>query len=310
MSGTLSMLDNFGATSGALTGDTATTGQTWASIGGSVSATDFTETAAPNNSVIRTADNDNSTDLRRGRGVVLGSGTPTEVSVSVDCSTATVVDAQGVIARYTDANNFLFGGLSWVLSPPNVRIGYYLVKVVSGTVSTVAYTSQTLSNTTGTRRLELTVRDSGLVSLAVDRVTRVRAHDSVFATGGALASGKSGLLDWATSGGTGTRTYSNFRVVIPVAAHVAIYKSQDLQFRPTGDVLREDSTGAGVYTALGNATVSHLPELTPYGSQGITNRAFILTSRFNPSEGPDPLPDAFDVTIYGRPVFALARSSS
>lgn len=305
---TLSMLDNFGATSGALTGDTATSGQTWASIGGSVSATDFTETAAPDNAVIRTADNDNSTDLRRGRGVVLGSGTPTDVRVGVDCATATVVSAQGVIARFTDANNFVFGGLSWVLSPPSVRIGYYLVKVVAGTVSTVAYTAQTLPDTSGTRRVELTVRDSGLVSLAVDGISRVNAHDAVFATGGALASGKSGILDWAISGGTGTRTYSDFRVSIPTAESIALYRSQDLQFRQN-EILREAS-GGGVYGTPFQNSQPFQPELTPEGSEGITNRLLLGTSRFNPDLASHPHPDAFTATIHHTPVYVLGRDES
>lgn len=302
--GVLSMLDNFGATSGALTGDTATTGQTWASIGGSVSATDFTETAAPDNAVIRTADNDNSTDLRRGRGVVLGSSTPTDVRVGVDCSTATVVSAQGVIARFTDANNFVFGGLSWVLSPPNVRIGYYLVKVVAGTVSTVGYTSQTLADTSGTRRVELTVRDSGLITLAVDGIVHVSTQDAVFATGGALASGKSGILDWAISGGTGTRTYSDFRVSIPTAGQIAIHDGQSLDFRPDGSVWREVAAGS-IYTQPQTQTVAVPPKLGPYGDDGISNRLMVAAGRFNPDLASHPYADPFTVKVYEEPVYEV-----
>lgn len=306
-SGTLSMLEDFGATSGALTGDTATTGQTWASIGGSASATDFTETAAPDNAVIRTADNDNSTDLRRGRGVVLGTGTPTDVCVGVDCATATVVSAQGVIARFTDANNFVFGGLSWVLSPPNVRIGYYLVKVVAGTVSTVGYTSQTLADTSGTRRVELTVRDSGLITLAVDGIVRVSAQDAVFATGGALASGKSGILDWAISGGTGTRTYSDFRVSIPTSGQIAIHDGQSLDFRADGSVWREVAAGS-IYTQPQTQTVAVPPKLGPYGDDGIANRLMVMAGRFNPDQASQPYFDPFTVKVYITPVYEVGAT--
>lgn len=306
-SGTLSMVENFGATSGPLTGDTSTSGQTWASIGGSASATDFTESAAPDNAVIRTADNDNSTDLRRGRGVVLGAGAPTDVRVAVDCATATVVDGQGVIARFTNANNFVFGGLSWVLASPNVRLGYYLVKVVGGAVATVAYTEQTLPDTSGTRRVELSVYASGLISLAVDGVVRVSAHDPVFATGGTLAAGKSGILDWATAGGTGTRTYRDFRVAIPESAPVAIHPSRALHWQQNGDVEREASSGTYFAPAAG-ANRSGRPMIGPGGTEDLVNRLVIASADQNPQHAATTNQNPrLDWTLYHTPAYMLGN---
>lgn len=82
---TISLFDNFSAIVGAITSDTATSGQTWASMAGHVDADDFSKTSGAN-SVERTAVSDTSTDIRYGRGVLLGSGTFTDVQITATVS--------------------------------------------------------------------------------------------------------------------------------------------------------------------------------------------------------------------------------
>ena len=295
---TLSMLDNFGATAGGLTGDAATLGGNWASMGGLTDAVDFTESGAPDNAVIRTEASDTATDVRYGRGVVLGTGTPTNVTVSVRAHAPLAPSVyRGVIAHLTDNDNFVAACVT--------STSFTAFKVKTGTASTLA----TVATGSIDAVVLLTIMATGSWFASLDGVVLLSGTDTDFASG-TLSSGKSGIIDWNTTSDTDTRNYSEFRVSIPTAETFAVYKSQDLQFRPTGDALREDSAGSGIYTPLGNATISHLPELTPSGSLGITNRVLMLTSRNNPDLASDPLPDAFDATILGRPVFALARSST
>lgn len=317
-SSSVSLFENFGATSGALTGDTATSGQTWASIGGVTDATDFTETAAPDNSVIRTEVNDTSTNIRYGRGVLLGVGTFTDVIASVTVKITAPASGGhepmgGVIVRATDNSNFVAATLGSVGdgSGGMDSLKYVHVYKVLATTATQLLSVEIGGGygTSFTSELKFRVSANGAYYVYVDGTLVGSGTDANFASG-TLASGMAGLIDWNQNGSASTRTYSNFRVLTPAAETPAAYASQDLQFRPTGDALREDSTGAGIYTPLGNATVSHLPELTPSGPYGLSNRLLCVTSRNNPDLGPDPLPDAFDLAVLGRPVFALARSST
>jgi hypothetical protein len=302
---TLSMLENFGATSGVLTGDTATSGQTWASMGGVTDADDFTETAAPDNSVIRTAVSDNASGYRYGRGVVLGSSTPTDVIVEASVTqSALVVTYQGILARFVDSSNFLLA----IYASSSAGGGtVFVTRMISG--SDVSLGSTIISvGCLATKALSLTVLSTGAWSLAVNGTTALSGTDSNLATGGTLASGKSGLYDYHDSASASTRTYSNFTVSVPATAQSAIYASQDLEFRPN-EIVREIAAG-GVYGVPAVSSQPFQPELVPAGSEGITNRLLIGTSRSNPDLGPDTFPDAFTANVWHTPVYDLARSES
>lgn len=297
-SSTLSMLDNFGAISGALTGDTATSGQTWAAMGGVEDTADFTETAAPDNAVIRTATSDDNTSFRYGRGVLLGSSTPTDVEVSVDSKTdGAGFQYMGVIARFVDSSNFIVA--------TRLRVGGVLqvVRVLGGSISTLA-TVYDGPTDTGFSELTFRVYASGRYAFFVNGSLRLSGYDAELAPDGDLASGKSGIFDYNPSS-TATRTYSNFRVSTPAAEQLAISTSQDLQFR-TNEIIREDSTGTVYGTPFQNSQPFQ-PELTPEGSEGVANRLLIGTSRFNPDLASHPHPDAFTATIYHTPVHILGR---
>jgi hypothetical protein len=294
---TLSMFENFGATSGALTGDTATSGQTWASMGGHVDADDFTQTAAPANAVIRTAVSDTNVTLAYGRGVVLGSSTPTDVTVQVDAKNSdTVSTYMGTIARFVDNDNFAAARIG------NGYVGFDVF--VAGARTPVSTLWPFTANTT--YRLALTIYASGAWFISVDGQRVIGGSNANLATGGVLASGKSGIVDYRQSAVAATRTYSNFSVSIPTAENIACYAGRSIEFR-TNEVLRETSTG-GVYGVPSIASQPFQPELTPAGAEGLTNRILIQTSRNNPDIGPDTLSDAFTVTVYYEPTWSFARS--
>lgn len=295
----LSMLDNFGATSGVLTGDTSTSGHTWAAMGALDDADDFTETAAPDNSVIRTAVSDTNTDIRYGRGVVLGSATPTDVSVSVDIqTTGGTFLYMGVIARLTDNDNF-------IAATKYSHGGVFVYKVKAGSVSVISSTS--IPDVFSSQGVSFTVRASGTWMLAVDGIVVASGVDSDFATGGALASGKSGIIDWSPNSTAATRTYSNFRVSIPAAEPVAIHDGQSLDFRPDGSVWREVAAGS-IYTQPQTQTVAVPPKLGPYGDDGIANRLMVAAGRFNPDQASQPYFDPFTVKVYTTPVYEVGAT--
>lgn len=297
---TLSMFENFGATSGALTADTSTSGHVWASMGGVTDAGDFTETAAPDNAVIRTDVSDTATDIRYGRGVILGTATPTDVRVSVDVSTSIAGDFDdwsGVIAHFTDNDNFVAAVRS--------ALGVVrLYKVATATPTLVA--SVNLSEgTTTTQTLTLQIRSSGAWTVTLAGQVVASGTDAAFASG-TLSAGKSGLIDWNPYAEAKTRTYSNFTVTIPSPEDAAAHPSQDLEFRD--DTAIRESAAGDYYSIPGGATITNPPMAVPSGSEVLANRALILASRFNPDLAADVYADPFTVEALHTPVYLLARS--
>jgi hypothetical protein len=61
------------------------------------------------------------------------------------------------------------------------------------------------------------------------------------ATGGTLASGKSGIYDYNEQAGI-TRYYDNFAVYTPTAEPIVVYSGRNMQVRHD-DTIRQDSTG-------------------------------------------------------------------
>jgi hypothetical protein len=304
------MYENFGATSGALTGDTATSGQTWASMGGLTDADDFTETAAPDNSVIRTAANDAAVGtMKTGRGVVLGSTASTDVRVGVDLFAAASIDGgvhQGVIARLTDNDNF--AGATYQARVSGSGSVLYCFIVVGGTVSYLQ-TKVTSLYVAGTkRRIEFVVRSTGAWSISIDGVVEMSGHDSRFATGGALASGKSGLYDRQNSATGNTRTYSNFTVHALPAPNVVIPASgKKLIVHSDASAQREAATG--VYGEL-NTVIPNPPRLGPKGNASQTNRIAAFISANNWEVGSDPTSNALKVDVYHRPAFEVQQGAA
>ncbi|MBI4898741.1 MAG: hypothetical protein HY827_10305 [Actinobacteria bacterium] len=303
--GTISMRDNFSAISGAITGDTATSGQTWASMGGVTDADDFSK--ASGNAVQRTATSDTATNVRYGRGVILGTATPTDVTVSVDIVNSTSVAVwQGVIVHFADSNNF--GVVYTAQVGSDLLVGFWAY--VGGSVVS-AHSANVLNRPFGTTRtLTGTVRASGLCVVSIDGTPALSVSVPAFAAGGALASGRSGLIDWHTGAGACTRTYSNFTVTIPTPEEAAIYPSRKLHWSDDGGLHREASGGTDYSYAQGQQGTG-VPMLGPEGAEGLNNRLLIASADQNPDYAAtgNQLP-RLDYTVYHRPAYALGRYGS
>lgn len=290
---TIQMYDTFSAISGAMAGDSATTGGTWASMGGHADADDFTGTGS---SVQRTAVSDTSTNIAYGRGMVLGSTTLAAKTVRVTLASTAFAAFQGVIARFVDNDNFVAAVLG--------STSGHVYKVKAGVVSdTLINAGSELSNT-----LAFTVLASGQWTYTLDGVVVQTGADPDLATGGTLASGKAGIIDWQTSATANTRTYTNFSASALTGATVACYASKSIQFRPDG-IIRETS-GGGVYGVPSINSQPFQPKLIPAGAEGLTNRGLVFASPSNPDEGPDTFPDALSGTVYSTPVYTFARWES
>lgn len=307
----MSMRDNFGAISGAITSDTSTSGHVWASMGGLTDAGDFTETAAPDNAVIRTDVSDTATDIRYGRGVILGSGTPTDVHVSADVTASAGLGQsyQGVIVRLVDNNNFagaIYTGRETLY--PNLP-GVALFLVVAGVPSISAFAE--VSETYGTlKSLSLLARVSGAWEVAVNGVVKKSGVSSYFGSGSPIASGKSGIIDWHASAGACTRTYSNFTVTIPSPEEAALYPARKLQWSDNGGLHREASGGTYFSYAQGQQGAG-VPLLGPEGAETLTNRLVIASADQNPDYAAtgNQCP-RLDWIAYARPAYAIGRHTN
>lgn len=298
---TLTAYENFGATSGPLTADSATVGGAWAHIGGVSDGTDFTETAAPDNAVIRTKVSDNATDIRRGRGVLLGSATPSNVVIGVDADASVPSLAwQGLIGHGVDNDNFFTALWRKGLGASCEAIVF---RVVGGAIQNLAYEFPSASG-----RLELSMFATGVWEFRIGEVLVASGIDSNLATGGALDDGKSGIIDWQTSATANTRTYRNFTVHALPAPNVVIpASSKKLIIHPDGSAQRESATG--VYGEL-NSVIPNPPRLGPKGNASQTNRIAALISANNWATGSDPTSSALKVDVYHRPAFEVQQGAA
>jgi hypothetical protein len=204
---TLSMFDNFSDDSGAITGETSTSGQTWASMGGVTDAGDFQ--AGTGDTITRADVSDTNTDFRYGRGIILGTATPTNVQVSVSASASSYSSGayMGVIARFTDNDNFLGLALRSIGYSQNLRC----FVVVAGTPYDISNTTVALPFAINTFvRIQLTVDSSGSWAVMSDGTPVASGIDSRLSSTGVLASGKSGLYDWQANATACTRPFINW----------------------------------------------------------------------------------------------------
>jgi hypothetical protein len=230
--------DNFNSlTAGtALNTRTATTGGTWATSG---STTDFAGASGTGTYVTRATASDASR-----RFAVLGTATPTDVEVG---ATVTIPHARGtqvqggVLARWVDASNYVEG-------ITDANYGLQIQVVVAGTVvatGNIAGVTQGVDASAGAK-LAMTVFASGKAVLVAYSpsggiIATATVQHAALATGGALASGKSGIVDM-NPGAALTRSYDDFYTAIPAAEPIALYSGRTAEIRFDG-AIRQDSTG-------------------------------------------------------------------
>lgn len=226
----------------ALNARAAPSGGTWATSG---STTDYAAADGPitgNETETRATVSDSGS----GRHAVLGSTNYTNTEVGVDvwrtvtAGTATTFQT-GVQARWVDASNRFQAVL-------NGAGEFAAQRVIAGTVTyvgrAVILSALQLS---AWYRIRLVIFSSGkfiasLMDTNNSPTTEIIGYDSNLATGGTLATGKPGIIDFNGTATASTRYYDNFYAATPASEPMVLHSTQSIEFRHN-TTLREDSTG-------------------------------------------------------------------
>ncbi|MDQ3934162.1 MAG: hypothetical protein M3340_05975 [Actinomycetota bacterium] len=281
--------DEFNQSAGALAGKTLPQGGTWSGAG---DADDFVV-----ETVGKTAQRAAVSDAgprATGRFAIAGTSVLASTLVQVDLKTsAREIARQGVVARYTDVNNWVGADVT----PGVDGVSLVVQKVVAGT-ETGLHTmdlSNEIVTTWNTLRLVIDTAGRYFVWLFVTDGAPVlvcTGRDSALAAGGALASGKVGLLDWQPSATAVTRSYDNF-VAATATENAVIFPGQSCEIRHDS-AIREDASGTywGPIASHRPAPRFLLPEA---GVEGRTSRIAAMVRRADIEEM--TADDAFDSTV-------------
>jgi hypothetical protein len=299
---TFTARDEFDQSAGALSGKTLPVGGTWSGAG---DADDFSvETTG------KTAQRTAVSDTGVGRIGLAGTTTFTDLVAQVDVKwSANVASTQwlGLVARYVDSSNYLTA----IVLPQDNTTGIAVQKNIAGAFTDLVYelppgispsvaqwyTVKIAADTNGNWALYFGERGAPLITPAFT------GYDSVLATGGTLASGKTGILDGHTSSGASTRNFDNFQAWVPESRVVA-YSGQSAEIRHDS-AIREDSTG----TYWGP-----IPEyrgsrfyLPPAGDENRTSRIAVKARRNDIDAGPDSnIADSTTVQVNFVPRYLVA----
>lgn len=193
--------DAFNQTAGNLSGKSPDTGSgTWTEAG-----------TAPNFTVVAGAAHNLTRASAAARFATLGSATGDQAStVEVDPS---VVGTYGVLARYVDTSNYLYGAITRTAGATS-KVTLDVVEVIAGTATTL-YSSADMRRLTST--VITLVAGAGEWIAAVDSTVYASGYRSSLDSGGTLATGKIGIYD---SGSGSTHTFDNFASWTPTTQHV------------------------------------------------------------------------------------------
>lgn len=257
----------FSTESGAITGDSLMAGGTWQGAG---DADDFTASAGV---ATRTATSD---AANTGRFATASGATLTDAGVRIDFKWSGVSHnlRAGVLLRYTDASNYLLARLDeWASGGPSI----YIFKRVAGSLTTLGswLTGGQLFAPDTWFTLEMVCTSDGVFSVAFGRqgahVAVAHGQDAALATGGALASGKTGFYDEQVDSTASTRTYDNFVAWVPDTRH-ALNAGKTVKIRHDSAEL-EPASGSNWSPAPG--VEGAYPLLAPAGREGLTQRMVI-----------------------------------
>lgn len=307
--------DSFLATTAgnALNARVAPTGGTWATSG---DATDFVFSDDVLSGLpVRTEPLKRTTAAAgtTGRFAILGAATPTLVEARVAVRNASLTLgtsqqlSQGVIARWVDSSNYLRGYLYRVQDPAAGLVrGIVLDQVVAGTATQLASALNILpSGSTDIWfivRLFVTVEGQAVVQLWAEGFNNLIAtaagSSTALATGGALASGKSGIWDFTTNTSSQVRYYDDFSVFVPVT-DAAMFASQSLELR-SDRVVREDA--GGTLWQRPSVYEGDYPTFPPAGKEARSVRTIVKACRNDPATGADATIDdlSFRATVTPR----------
>ena len=288
--------DDFDAhAAGSLAGKSAPVGGAWVSAGGGADfAVDTT-----NNTVTRTA-------ISGGTAIHFDTlntnmtATTAQVDFRAPSLPASQAVYQGVIARYVDASNSMF---AYVLLR-TTRLDLYVYKKVASVDTVIGYKPGVSFDTESFETIRLMVDTAGRWGVWLFRqgakagLPLMMGTDSVFATGGTLATGDVGIMDVAEDPPAVTRHYDNFAAWVPPSDAV-IFSGQSVEIRNDG-MFREDSTGAA-YGPVTNV-IGDLPRLPPTTIEARNCQFIVNTSRGDFDQLPDvERIDDTSVRVYYRP---------
>lgn len=278
--------DDFNATVGALAGETADLGGTWAGAG---DADDFQAGTA---NVQRTAVSD---AFGVGRWATLGSTNYAATAVQTNLSTSTLANdlTMGVLARYTATTDYLVGYIYH-------NAGTYLLAITTATF-VIASRSDVPINASTTYTIRLTVDRGGRAALwfyeagTTPRSPLLTGYHPSLATGGTLASGKPGLFDYHPNATAVTRTYDDFYVWQP-DPDGAILAGQSLAIQHNG-VFREDSAGTA-WPRVSRYVPGDYLRVPVAGAEARTTRVIVKACRNDPTTLPDPAIDDISAKLF------------
>lgn len=190
-----------------------------------------------------------------GRFGILGTTTATGVQVQTAiqmANTATTLNARvdmGVIARWTDSSNYLRATFTRTIGAVTAFKDLTIDQVVAGVTTNLVSVPMPagMASLSVWLIVKLSVSVDGQATAVLYDTTgnsvigTAQASSTVLATGGTLASGKSGIFDRCTDTASVTRYFSDVAVFTAPAEAIILYSGRNMQIR-YDDVLRQDST--------------------------------------------------------------------
>jgi hypothetical protein len=266
-------------------------------IGGTwVGAGDATDFAIGSGLLIRTATSDSS-GLENGR--LLTASTPSLTSMICSLSfplfaafgASAGALSQGLVARYVDSTHFVAAVI--VSASPTPAI-YVIRQNGAGSPTTLYFGAAPLYPAD----LAFAIDANGNYVVYSNGAAIASGYHSSLATGGALASGKVGIVDAYTSATAYTRSYDNFYAA-GATSDAAVFASKKLQVRDN-TTIRQDSAGTA-YARPGDVRGDYLR--IPASNVGGTVRMIVKASRGIPETGADTSVDDIAATLSVTPLY-------
>ena len=169
-------------------------------------------------------------DASPGRLALLGTATYAAVETGVLVSSTNPTSEMSLVARYVDANNYLSMTVAHgLMRVRQIVAGVGTNYILSGDMGMLANTGYLLRFVVYASGLFIaTALDSAGASVVLER----RGSAPALATGGVLASGRVGIIDYHQPGATtNTRYYDAFYVATPIAEPLVVSPGQSVEFR-------------------------------------------------------------------------------
>ncbi len=279
-------------------------GGTWATSG---ATTDFVGSAGIG-SLSDTVSRSTINDTGVGRFAVL-STSYTNVEVAVDAMLSAVpgpgITGFGVVARYVNATNYL----RFIVDHGTM----FIIKNIAGTESNVAF-GQSAAGVEAlvTWRVRLVVFAGGrgiasVIDVASGRVmASVEFYDATLATGGALATGKAGVVDFNNFTSVVTRHYDNVYIATPPAEPVAIHSGRLIEVRHDAT---ERQNAAGTVYGKPKSYTGGRAFVPAAGSEARASRVWCKARRNDIDVTPDDnIADATKLKVSLRPRYRMPTS--